>query len=104
MRAKAWRDLNEAREAAREVLEPEAVRLDESARPTLERFRELRQGANGTLDHSGARALLRELKAVGGDLRSLRLALTGREQGPELAAIVAALDREETLRRIDAAL
>ena len=41
---------------------------------------------------------------MGGDLRALRVALTGRERGPELAAIVAALDRDETLRRIDAAL
>ena len=48
--------------------------------------------------------LLRELKAVGGDLRALRVALTGRDRGPELAAVVAALDRDETLRRIDAAL
>jgi lysyl-tRNA synthetase class I len=37
-------------------------------------------------------------------LKALRLALTGREQGPELAAIVAALPRDETLRRLDAAL
>jgi glutamyl/glutaminyl-tRNA synthetase len=44
------------------------------------------------------------LKAVGGNLTALRLALTGREQGPELAAIVAALPREEAVRRIDAAL
>ena len=44
------------------------------------------------------------MKAVGGDLRSLRLALTGRERGPELAAVLAALPREETLRRIDASL
>ena len=51
-----------------------------------------------------AKAILRELKAVGGDLRALRLALTGRERGPELWAIVAALPRDETLRRIDAAL
>jgi glutamyl/glutaminyl-tRNA synthetase len=98
------RDLKEAREAARAILEPEPAVLDESARPTLERFRELRERADGDLDHDSARALVRELKAVGGDLRSLRLALTGRERGPELAAVVAALDREEALRRIDAAL
>jgi hypothetical protein len=30
--------------------------------------------------------------------------LTGRDSGPELWAIVAALPRDETLRRIDAAL
>jgi len=92
------RDLNEAREYARQVLEPEAVSLGEDARPTLERFKEL--SANG----AGAKDLVRELKAVGGDLRAVRLALTGRERGPELWAIVAALPRDEMLRRIDAAL
>ena len=99
------RDLNEARQAARLVLEPERVTaLGDDARPTLERFRELRERANGGLDYESAKALLRELKAVGGDLRALRLALTGCDRGPELAAVVAALDRDETLRRIDAAL
>lgn len=98
------RDLNEAREAARVILEPAPAELDAAARPTLERFRELRVGANGSVDHDAARALVREVKAVGGDLRALRLALTGRERGPELAAIVSVLDRDETLRRIDAAL
>jgi glutamyl/glutaminyl-tRNA synthetase len=92
------RDLNEAREYARQVLEPEPVSLGEEARPTLERFKEL--STNG----AAAKDLIRELKAVGGDLRALRLALTGRERGPELWSIVAALPREETLRRIDAAL
>ena len=42
---------------------------------------------------------MRELKAVGGDLRSLRLALTGAERGPELAAVLAALSRDEALGR-----
>ena len=92
------RDLAEAHDYARQVLEPEPVSLGEDARPTLERFKEL--NANGV----GAKDVIRELKAVGGDLRSLRLALTGRERGPELWAIVAALPREETLRRVDAAL
>jgi Anticodon binding domain len=41
---------------------------------------------------------------VGGNLRALRLALTGQERGPELWTVIAALPREETLRRIDAAL
>ncbi len=98
------RDLNEARETARLILEAKPARLPESARPTLERFRELRERANGGLDGEAAKALIRELKAVGGDLRALRLALTGSERGPELWAIVAGLSREETLRRIDAAL
>jgi glutamyl/glutaminyl-tRNA synthetase len=98
------RDLEEARETVRVILEPAPASLGEEARPTLERFRELRERVNGGVDHDMARTLLRELKAVGGDLRALRVALTGRERGPELAAIVAALDRDETLRRIDAAL
>jgi glutamyl-tRNA synthetase len=92
------RDLNEARDYARQVLEPEPVSLGEEARPTLERFKEL--NANG----AAPKDVVRELKAVGGNLRMLRLALTGRERGPELWAIVAALPREETLRRVDAAL
>ena len=99
------RDLSEAREAAAVILEPRSdVAVDEGARPTLERFRELRERMNGGLDHESAKALLRELKAVGGDLRALRVALTGRERGPELAAIVAALDLDETSRRLDAAV
>ena len=92
------RDLAEAHDYARQVLEPEPVSLGEEARPTLERFKEL--NANGT----GAKDVVRELKAVGGDLRALRLALTGRQRGPELWAILAALPRDETLRRVDAAL
>ena len=49
-------------------------------------------------------AIVRELKAVGGDLKALRLVLTGRERGPELWAVLAALPRDEPLRRVDAAL
>ncbi|MDP8911521.1 MAG: glutamate--tRNA ligase family protein [Actinomycetota bacterium] len=98
------RDLREAREAARSILEPAPVTLPVDAQPTLERFRELRERANGGVDRDTARSLVRELKAVGGDLRALRLALTGRDRGPELWAVVAALPREETLRRIDEAL
>jgi hypothetical protein len=77
------------------------TRLDESARPTLVRFRELLAASNGTLD---AREVLRELKAVGGDLKAVRLALTGRDRGPALRAVVEGLPRDEALRRIDAAL
>jgi hypothetical protein len=98
------RDLNEARDAARAILEPDEVALPPGSSPTLERFRELRSRANGALDADAARAIVRELKAVGGNLKALRLALTGRERGPELWAVIAALDRDETLRRIDAAL
>ena len=90
------RDLNEAREFACQILEPEPVTLPEEARSTLERLRELAGG--------DARVTVRELKAAGGDLKALRLALTGRERGPELWTVLHALSREETLRRVDAAL
>jgi glutamyl-tRNA synthetase len=94
------RDLNEAREYAKAILTaPKPVKVD--ATETLERFRELVERTNGTLD---ARALVRELKAVGGNLKAVRLALTGQERGPELWAVIAALPRDEALRRIDAAL
>jgi hypothetical protein len=73
-------------------------------RETLERFRELRARAGDTLDAAGAKSIIREVKAVGGNLRAVRRALTGRDSGPELSSIVAALSRDETLRRIDGAL
>jgi hypothetical protein len=85
------RDLVEAREYAAQVLEPLDVTVDSPE--TLARFRELVEGG---LD---ADAVVRELKAVGGDLKSVRLALTGRERGPELRAVIAALPRDELLRR-----
>jgi hypothetical protein len=85
------RDLVEAREYAAQVLETPDVHVD--APETLTRFRELVEGG---LD---ARSVVRELKAVGGDLKSVRLALTGRERGPELWAVIAALPRDELLRR-----
>jgi glutamyl/glutaminyl-tRNA synthetase len=93
------RTLVEASEYARIVLSPQAVELAEDARPTLERFAELRAGAPARLTLDEAKAVVRELKAVGGDLRYLRLALTGVERGPELAAVVAALSRDEALAR-----
>jgi glutamyl-tRNA synthetase len=98
------RDLNEARELAAQITAPEAVTLGPEARPTLERFRELRAGSSNGVDRDEARELVRELKAVGGDLKALRLALTGRERGPELAALLVALPKDEALRRVDAAL
>jgi len=85
------RDLAEARAYAAQVLEPLAARVD--APETLERFREL---VERDLD---AKSVVRELKAVGGDLKALRVALTGRERGPELWAVVRALPRDEALRR-----
>ena len=99
-------DLNEARALAAAILGPPSNKLSlaEGERETLERFRELRAGANGTLDREAAKAIVRELKAVGGNLRTVRRALTGSDSGPELWSVLAALPREETLARIDAAL
>jgi glutamyl-tRNA synthetase len=88
------RDLNEARAYARQVAEPERVAVTD--RETLERFAELVE--------LPPRELIRELRAAGGDLKALRLALTGRPTGPELSAVLAALPREEALRRVEAAL
>ena len=96
-------DLNEAGALARTILDTPAISLPDE-RETLERFRELRAGFANGLDRDGAKAIVRELKAVGGHLRAVRQALTGRESGPELWAVLAALPRDETLRRVDAAL
>ena len=93
------RSLAEAREYARLVVAPEPVELADDTRPTLTRFAELRGAAPEQLSLDEAKAILRELKAVGGDLRSLRLALTGADRGPELAAVLAALPRGEALER-----
>lgn len=99
-------DLTEAGELARSVLEPPCVAptQGERERLTLSRFRELRESANGGLDQDAAKTIVRELKAVGGNLRAVRVALTGRERGPELWAVIRALPCDETLRRVDAAL
>jgi glutamyl-tRNA synthetase len=94
------RDLNEARDYAQSILGPATLRVPGSE-STIRRFRELLERSNGGAD---PKELLRELKAVGGDLRALRLVLTGRDRGPELWTVIAALPREETLRRLDAAL
>jgi glutamyl/glutaminyl-tRNA synthetase len=93
------RSLVEARDYARLITDPERAPLADDARPTLERFAELRAAAPERLSSDEGKAIVRELKAVGGDLHSLRLALTGAERGPELAAVVAALSRDEALGR-----
>src|SRR5262249_42683597 len=87
------RDLNEARAYGELVLEPAAAEVD--APETLDRFRELVEAG------LEPRAIIRELKAVGGDLKALRLALTGRDRGPELAAVIAALPRDELVSRLE---
>jgi glutamyl/glutaminyl-tRNA synthetase len=88
------RDLTEARRFVDELLRPESA--DPTDPETLERFKELAD--------LPPRDLLRELRAAGGNLRALRLALTGRATGPELSVILAALPKEEALRRVDQAL
>ncbi|HXV33540.1 MAG TPA: glutamate--tRNA ligase family protein [Gaiellaceae bacterium] len=92
------RDLVEARSVAEQLARRPAP--EPSASPaTLSRFRELREGAPDDLDKEAAKTIIRELKAVGGDLRALRLALTGAERGPELWAVLVALPRDEALIR-----
>jgi hypothetical protein len=98
------RTLAEARAWAQQIHdEPPPPELDERGRATLERFRELLEGAGGELDEDGARTLVRELKAVGGDLRTLRLVLTGASSGPELWAVLIALAEGEAMRRASSA-
>jgi len=93
------RSLVEARTYARLVLEPESVELPPEARATLERFAQLRAAAPERLSADQAHSIVRELKAVGGDLRSLRLALTGASTGPELWAVLQTLPGDEALAR-----
>jgi hypothetical protein len=94
-------DLVEARSLAATVLEPPSNSLLQapSGGETLTRFAELRSPLPDVLGKDEAKALVRELKAVGGNLRALRLALTGHERGPELWAVLRALPRDEALRR-----
>ena len=98
------RSLVEAREYARLVLVPEVADVPGDAGPTLERFAELRSAGPHHLSADESRSVLRELKAVGGDLRSLRLALTGAAKGPELWAVLTAVPRDEALERASRAM
>jgi hypothetical protein len=91
-------DLVEARALARSVLDPPSNSLLQ-APETLARFAELRAQLPDVLDKEAAKSVIREVKAVGGNLRALRVALTGQERGPELWAVVRALPRDEALRR-----
>src|SRR3954447_16863318 len=91
-------DLVEAQRIAQGVLDVPSVDSTQSPE-TLERFLELRSSFPESLSKDEARSLVRELKAVGGNLRALRVALTGAERGPELWAVLRALPRDEALRR-----
>jgi hypothetical protein len=110
-RAGAPREFAPALRGARDLAEARAIVASLRAAPrpptttspeTLERFRELREPGGLHVDERAAKDIVRELKAVGGDLRALRLALTGAERGPELWAVIAALPRDEALRRAEA--
>ena len=96
------RTLAEVQEYARMILDPSPAEPSADAQPTLERLEELRSAGPEWLDPAEAREIVRELKAVGGDLRAVRAALTGAGAGPELWAVLAALSRDETLRRLGA--
>ncbi|MFL5927873.1 MAG: hypothetical protein ACJ77E_13180 [Gaiellaceae bacterium] len=80
---------------------PARARVDGTTQSpeTLARFVELRAGLPETLDKEQAKAIVRELKAVGGNLRALRVAVTGAQHGPELWAVLRALPRDEAVRR-----
>jgi len=75
-------------------------------------FRDLRAEALEWLSPPAARDLLAVYRAWGKEhgigardlLMPLRIALTGAEHGPELPFVLAALERGETLRRLDDAL
>ena len=91
-------DLAEARALADLITEPPAATPTESPE-TLERFRALREAAPDELDADAAHALVAQLKEAGGNLRALRLALTGVGRGPELWTLLVALPRREAIRR-----
>lgn len=65
----------------------------------LPELAEVRRGYPERLSETEARAVVDELRRRGIPLRAARLALTGRERGPELWAVLAALDRDEAVRR-----
>jgi tRNA synthetases class I (E and Q), catalytic domain len=96
--ARGAHDLLEAQALVQAVLDPPSADRAQSPE-TLERFVELRSAMPELLDKEDAKSLQRELKAVGGNLRALRVALTGAERGPELWAVLRALPRDEAVRR-----
>ena len=99
------------------VLQPPTLPADLTATlavagPRLAWFRGLRAGVSAWLDLAGAKDLIAAYRAWGKEsgvgardlLMPLRIALTGAEHGPELPFVLAALERGETLRRLDDAL
>jgi len=84
--------LVEAAQIAASVLEP-------PTRHPLPLLAELRGEYPERLDEAQARALVDELRSRGVPLRDARLALTGRERGPELWTVLRAIPRDEAIRR-----
>ena len=76
----------------------ESVVSDPQPHP-LPELAEIRRGYPDRLSEQDARRLVDELRSRGVPLRRARLALTGRERGPELWAVLAALPRDEAIRR-----
>ena len=99
------RTLNEARAFADQIeAVPEAPVLTGEEQAAIQRLVDLRERSEEFLDEATARSLLREVKAVGGSLRTVRVALTGVQRGPELWTVLYALERAETLRRLERGL
>ena len=92
-------DLVEARAPARCPFWTTRGQSPEVARDAGPLRRAPRARFSDVLSKDEAKAVVRELKAVGGNLRALRVALTGAERGPELWAVLRALPRDEALRR-----
>jgi nondiscriminating glutamyl-tRNA synthetase len=99
---------------AASVLEPPELSAELAAAlppaaPQLAEARRLRAGAAEWLPPAAARELLGAYRAWGKQtgigardlLMPLRIALTGAEHGPELPFVLAALDRDQMLRRLD---
>jgi glutamyl-tRNA synthetase len=91
------------------LVPPELAPALPAAVRQLTAFRDLRAAAAGWLAPPAARELLAAYRAWGKEagigardlLMPMRIALTGAEHGPELPFILAALHRDETLRRLD---
>ena len=69
------------------------------SRHALPELASIRASYPDHLSEQDARRLVDELRGAGVPLREARMSLTGRERGPELWAVLAALPREEAIRR-----
>jgi hypothetical protein len=92
----ALRGVHTLAEAA-ELVECVVVTPEREPLPELARIRALYPER---LDEPQARELVDELRRSQVPLRQARRALTGRDRGPELWAVFAALPRDEAIRRV----